>query len=126
MTRYQRQAFKELASSGANNTMGAHTRIAVEALQAGGASREMARSLTAQSLNALRNSGVKMTRDKLLEKFGQILITEVRDEAIEKYQMITAGTIKSTPALELHNKLSSFSDKELSVISYQPSYSEFN
>jgi hypothetical protein len=59
MTRYQRVAFKELASSGGVNNMSAHTRIAVEALQAGGASREMARSLTAQSLNALRNVGVR-------------------------------------------------------------------
>ncbi|MGI9573309.1 RHS repeat-associated core domain-containing protein [Alloalcanivorax xenomutans] len=60
MTRYQRQAFKELAQSGGGNTMRAHTRIAVEALQAGGASRSMARSLAAQSLNALRNSGVRV------------------------------------------------------------------
>ncbi|MBE0389459.1 hypothetical protein PLUTE_b0424 [Pseudoalteromonas luteoviolacea DSM 6061] len=59
MTRYQRQAFKELSVSGAPNNMRAHTRIAVEALQAGGASREMARSLAAQSLDALRKSGVK-------------------------------------------------------------------
>jgi RHS repeat-associated protein len=59
MTRYQRQAFKELSQSGGANTMSTHTRIAVEALQAGGASREMARSLTAQSLNTLRNSGVR-------------------------------------------------------------------
>jgi hypothetical protein len=59
MTRYQRQAFKELAQSGAPNTMKAHTQIAVDALQAGGVSKEMARSLAAQSLNALRNSGVR-------------------------------------------------------------------
>ncbi len=59
MTKFQRQAFKELSDSGGANTMSAHTRIAVGALQAGGASRKMARSLTAQSLNALRNSGVR-------------------------------------------------------------------
>jgi len=59
MTRYQRQAFKELSLSGGANDMRAHTQIAVEALQAGGASKAMARSLTAQSLNALRNSGVR-------------------------------------------------------------------
>jgi len=58
MTRYQQKAFKELAQSGRPNTLREHTRIAIEALQAGGASKEMARSLTAQSLNALRKNGV--------------------------------------------------------------------
>ena len=60
MTAYQRRAFKELNVSGRANTLTEHTRIAVEALQAGGASREMARSLAAQSLNALRQSGVRV------------------------------------------------------------------
>ena len=59
MTRYQRQAFKELSQSGRANTLNEHTQIAVDALMAGGASRDTARSLTAQSLNALRNSGVR-------------------------------------------------------------------
>lgn len=59
MTKYQRQAFKELNQSGRPNTLKEHTTIAVDALMAGGASRETARSLTAQSLNALRNSSVR-------------------------------------------------------------------
>ncbi|TQV61487.1 MAG: hypothetical protein FNT15_09715, partial [Sulfurovum sp.] len=60
MTTYQRQAFKELFESGRPNTMAEHTRIAVEALEAGGASREMARSLVAESLNKMRNDGIKV------------------------------------------------------------------
>ena len=59
MTRYQRQAFKELSQSGRANSLKEHTQIAVDALMAGGSSREMARSLTAKSLNTLRNSGVR-------------------------------------------------------------------
>lgn len=35
MTAYQRKAFKELVESGRANTMAEHTRIAVEALEAG-------------------------------------------------------------------------------------------
>ncbi len=57
-----------------------------------------------------------MTKDQILEKFGQILISEVRDEAIDKYQMIAAGTMKSVPAIELHNKLNNFTEDQLSII----------
>lgn len=57
-----------------------------------------------------------MTNDKLLEKFGQILMTQVRDEAIEKYEMIVSGRMKSTPAIEFNKKLSALSDDQLSLI----------
>jgi len=57
-----------------------------------------------------------MTNDKLLEKFGQILMTEVRDEAIEKYEMIVSGKMKSAPALELNKKLSALSEDQLFLI----------
>lgn len=57
-----------------------------------------------------------MKNDKLLEKFGQILMTEVRDEAIEKYEMIVSGRMKSTPAIEFNKKLSALSDDQLSLI----------
>jgi RPA family protein len=57
-----------------------------------------------------------MTNEELLQKFGQILISEVRDEAIDKYEMIAAGTMKSAPAIELHNKLSQFNEDQLSVV----------
>ena len=59
MTRYQRQAFKELSNSGRSNTIQEHTRIAVEALMEGGANKKTARSLVAESLNTLRKSGVR-------------------------------------------------------------------
>lgn len=42
MTNKQRELFKELSQSGRPNTLTEHTRIAVEALQAGGATREQA------------------------------------------------------------------------------------
>lgn len=58
MTQYQRKAFSELAASGRLNTMMEHTRIAVEALQKGGADEGMARSIVARSLNDLRLSKV--------------------------------------------------------------------
>jgi hypothetical protein len=57
-----------------------------------------------------------MTKDELLEKFGQILMSEVRDKAIEKYEMIATGALKSIPAMELNKKLSSFSDEQLSIV----------
>lgn len=60
MTRYQRSAFRELHASGRGNTMREHTRIAVEALEAGGASRAQARELVAESLNMLRANGVRV------------------------------------------------------------------
>ncbi|WP_131724730.1 hypothetical protein [Paenibacillus solani] len=60
MTNKQRELFKELSESGRPNTMTEHTRIAVEALQAGGATRKEARRLVAESLNNLRKQGVKV------------------------------------------------------------------
>ncbi|RKZ38975.1 MAG: hypothetical protein DRR00_33755 [Candidatus Parabeggiatoa sp. nov. 3] len=60
MMKYQREAFKELNESGCANTMKEHTRVAVDALQAGGVCKNKAISLVAQSLNALRNCGVKV------------------------------------------------------------------
>lgn len=60
MTKYQRQAFKELHESGRPNTLTEHTQIAVDALIAGGATQAEARSLVAQSLNTLRNNGVRV------------------------------------------------------------------
>jgi uncharacterized protein YoaH (UPF0181 family) len=59
MTSKQRELFKELAESGRPNTMQEHSRIAVEALIAGGASRGQARKLVAESLWNLRKQGVR-------------------------------------------------------------------
>lgn len=59
MTNEQRKLFKELKNSGRPNTMREHSRIAVEALIAGGATREEARSLVAESLLNLRSQYVR-------------------------------------------------------------------
>lgn len=58
MTTYQRSAFKTLHNSGKPNTLRAHTKIAVGALQAGGATPAQARTLVAKSLLNLRAQGV--------------------------------------------------------------------
>lgn len=57
-----------------------------------------------------------MTKEEILQKFGQILISEVRDEAIDKYEMTVSGTMKSAAATEFHNKLNKFSEDQLSVV----------
>ena len=59
MTAFQRRAFRDLNASGAPNSLKAHTQIAVGALQAGGASKGMARTLATQSLLNLRSQGVR-------------------------------------------------------------------
>ncbi len=59
MTNKQRELFKELNESGRPNTLQEHTRIGVEALVAGGATRQEARDLVASSLKNLRQQGVK-------------------------------------------------------------------
>jgi len=58
MTNKQRELFKELANSGRPNTLAEHSRIAVEALQAGGAPLNEARILVVESLLNLRLQGV--------------------------------------------------------------------
>nr|WP_238399302.1 RHS repeat-associated core domain-containing protein [Photorhabdus bodei] len=60
MTNHQRSAFKELKNSGSPNTLQEHTKIAVDALEAGGASTQQARNLVAESLWNLRNQGVRV------------------------------------------------------------------
>ena len=57
-----------------------------------------------------------MAEHDLLARLGQIVMTEVRDEAIEKYEMIVGGRIKSERALGLTNKLGEFSDNQLEII----------
>jgi RHS repeat-associated protein len=59
MTQYQRRAFNDLAKSGNPNTMQEQSRIAVEALMAGGATRDQARSVVSESLRNLRNQNVR-------------------------------------------------------------------
>ncbi len=59
MTATQQRLFKELGDSGRPNTLVEHTRIAIESLQAGGATEAEARALVAQSLLDLRGKGVR-------------------------------------------------------------------
>jgi hypothetical protein len=59
MTNKQRELFKELAASGRPNSLQEHSRIAVEALKAGGVDEKVARSLVADSLRNLREQGVR-------------------------------------------------------------------
>jgi hypothetical protein len=56
----QMRLFKELRKSGRPNTIKEHTRIAVESLIEGGATREQARNLVAKSLKDLKNKGIRM------------------------------------------------------------------
>lgn len=58
MTTKQRQLFKELNESGRPNTLEEHTRIANEALKAGGATQKEASRLVQQSLKNLAEQGV--------------------------------------------------------------------
>jgi RHS repeat-associated protein len=60
MTNKQRELFNELASSGRANTLTEHSRIAEEALVAGGATRAQARALVKESLADLARQGVKV------------------------------------------------------------------
>ncbi|WET42279.1 RHS repeat domain-containing protein [Citrobacter enshiensis] len=56
MTTHQRRAFKALYESGKCNTLKEHTKIAVDALMAGGATKQEARSLVAEALRDLRKN----------------------------------------------------------------------
>jgi hypothetical protein len=58
ITAHQRRLFSELAKSGRPNTMAEHTRIAIESLEAAGASPALARALVAASLRDLLRKGV--------------------------------------------------------------------
>lgn len=58
MTAKQRQLFKELSESGRPNTLEEHTRIAKEALIAGGATEEEANEIVQMSLKNLMEQGV--------------------------------------------------------------------
>lgn len=54
--------------------------------------------------------------DTLLGQFGQILMSEVRDPAIEKYEMIVEGKMKSARALKLSEGLSSLTHDQLALV----------
>lgn len=58
MTSKQRELFKELYESGRANTLAEHTRIAEEALRAGGANESLINDLIQDSLANLTGQGV--------------------------------------------------------------------
>ena len=58
VTKTQRILFKELAESGRPNTLAEHTRIAAEALKAGGADNSIIEPIINMSLDNLVNQGV--------------------------------------------------------------------
>jgi hypothetical protein len=62
MTLAQRQLFDELAASGRPNTLTEHTKIAVEALKAGGATEAEAREIVDEALKDLRDQGISPTK----------------------------------------------------------------
>ncbi|MBD5471574.1 MAG: hemagglutinin, partial [Lachnospiraceae bacterium] len=71
MTNKQRELFKELFESGRPNTLEEHTRIAREALKAGGADDDMIEDLIAKSLENLSSQGVTQpTRIPWYTKLG--------------------------------------------------------
>ena len=58
MTSAQHKLFNELGASGRPNTLTEHTKIAVEALKAGGATEREAQEIVDQALQDLRNQGI--------------------------------------------------------------------
>jgi hypothetical protein len=58
MTSKQRELFDKLAASGKPNTLAAHSKIAEEALVAGGATQKQAKKLVEESLANLQQQGV--------------------------------------------------------------------
>ncbi|MGB8339750.1 MAG: hypothetical protein WCD07_08215 [Burkholderiales bacterium] len=57
-----------------------------------------------------------MHKDLLRENFGQTLISDVRDAAIERHEKIVAGVMKSTQCMHLNEQLSSFSRDQQLII----------
>jgi len=53
---------------------------------------------------------------KILNQFGEIMISEVRDEAIEKFEKIASGRIKSVTAKEIQAKLQLFSSDQIKIM----------
>ena len=58
-----------------------------------------------------------------ISKLGHLLMTEVRDLTIEKYEDIAKGKIKSQVGIELNKKLILFNDEQKQIISSLIKYS---
>lgn len=46
-----------------------------------------------------------MTESDMLNKFGKMLISQVRDETIEQWERILSGQVKSKRALEIYSEI---------------------
>ncbi|MEL4888808.1 hypothetical protein N6P31_17380 [Pectobacterium betavasculorum] len=57
-----------------------------------------------------------MTDKEILDEFGCAVMHMVRDRSIDRFEKIQLGTLKSQRAIELHNLLSDFDDKQKEVI----------
>ena len=57
-----------------------------------------------------------MSEQEALEKFGQFLMTKVRDEAITDWRMIADGTMKSQRAQDLRQTLAGVPEDHRSVL----------
>jgi hypothetical protein len=54
--------------------------------------------------------------NKVLNNFGEILMTQVRDRAIARYRMIANGSVKAPSLKALSHRLTSLTDEELSSV----------
>ncbi|MGM3181506.1 MULTISPECIES: hypothetical protein [Dickeya] len=57
-----------------------------------------------------------MTDKEILDEFGCAVMHMVRDRSIDRFEKIQLGTLKSQRAIELHNLLSDFDEKQKKVI----------
>ncbi|WJM81090.1 hypothetical protein [Pectobacterium brasiliense] len=57
-----------------------------------------------------------MTDKEILDEFGCAVMHMVRDRSIDRFEKIQLGTLKSQRAIELHNLLSDFDEKQKEVI----------
>ena len=57
-----------------------------------------------------------MTDKDVLDDFGSATMRMVRDRSLDKFEKIQLGTLKSQRAIELHNLLSEFDEKQKEVI----------
>lgn len=57
-----------------------------------------------------------MKEKEALLRFGKILISEVRDEAIDKYKSTISGKLKSKSAMCIYSQINSFSAGQLEIL----------
>ncbi|WP_454054441.1 hypothetical protein [Clostridium sp. Marseille-Q7071] len=56
--------------------------------------------------------------ENILDYFGKILITEVRDETITSWNMMLRGKMRGITAQQIREKISVFNDEELEVLKW--------